>query len=181
MNKAILPIFTFSILFGVYIYLMYVDWTSARCDPDEVCKDGNGCIHYLGRKNKRDEIQDHLDRIDWVAVTNLRTNKIIRAFTQGILMMFFIMVLMWRDWPSVVDILLMVGIATMVGLAISKLYDFHADIYPIYYIKDNTKAIRKKLDLEEEKEPKSPGPIRDIPHHSVIRMDIDDPGDWGEW
>lgn len=178
MSKAILPIFTLSILFGLFIYLTYYDWLSCRCDPNDVCQDGNGCIHHLGRKHKNDEIQDHLDRIDWVASTNMRTNKFLRAFTQGFLTMVFVITLMWKDWPSVVDILLLLGICVLVGLAVGKLYEFHADIYPIYYIKDNTREIRKKLNTEDEQEPKPPGSVKTIPHHSVVKHEIEADYEW---
>lgn len=179
MNKAILPIFTGTILFGLFIYIMYYDWSACRCDPKDVCQDGNGCIHHLGRKHKNDEIQDHLDRIDWVVLTNMRTNKFLRSFAQGFLISFFIFILMWRDWPTLVEIFMMLGIATLIGLSTSKLYEYHADIYPIYYIRDNIKAIREKLELEEEKEPKPPGPVKNIPHTSIVLKEIDE--SWEKW
>lgn len=163
------------ILFILFVYFVYADWQKCRCPPDGPCVDGNGEIHYKGRPHPDDELSHILDRIDWVSTTQLRSNKVMRAYNIAFVSMLIILCLLWRRWPYVYEILILTGAIFLVGLAMAKLYDFHSDIYPIYYIKDNVNQLREIFDAIAN-DPNEPGSIDDIPHHTVIRRELENVG-----
>jgi len=151
---------------------MYADWTSCRCSPDNVCKDGNGEIHYKGRKDENDTVEDLLNRIDWVSSSGLRTNNIMRSFNIAFLCSVFITAILWRKWPKIYEFLIVFGIIFIVTLSLLNLYEFHSGIYPIYYIKDDIQEIRKILNTSA-KDPPKPGELKEVPHHTIVRQKIE--------
>ena len=114
---------------------------------------GKGKIHYKGLGSSDEDLETLLNRIYWVADADGRNTKWKRAYIIAILATFIIFALLYKDIPSIRDILLVLLIIFISVYAIFGYFRFHSDRFSPYYIRKNIIYILDKLNLKYKKPP----------------------------
>jgi hypothetical protein len=126
------------------------------------CCDGNGKSHYYGRWSDQDDVANLLDRIDWLAKNNNLSRFIIeRSYVIGFVTMLAISFAIYNKFLSVHKMVIIIFAVMVIVISVSRFFDFHGGEYPKFYIRDNIRRIRAKLDLK-------PGRVRKPCHVSRL-------------
>tara|TARA_R110002072_G_scaffold45565_6_gene126946 strand:- start:1667 stop:2263 length:597 start_codon:yes stop_codon:yes gene_type:complete len=115
--------------------------------------DGNGTAYAQGRGNDNDTVEELLDRIEWGSYSEQKVNNMYRYAGIVIISTALISILALRKLPKISTIIIIMIAVFVPMMAANSLYYVHGDIYSSYYIKDNAKRLRKKLNSRSYKEP----------------------------
>ena len=118
-----------------------------------IIADGNGTAYAQGRGNDNDTVEELLDRIEWGSYSEQKVNNMYRYAGIVIISTALISILALRKLPKISTIIIIMIAVFVPMMAANSLYYVHGDIYSSYYIKDNAKRLRKKLNSRSYKEP----------------------------
>ena len=133
--------------------------------PDRKAADGNGSAYYHARGHESDSVSQLLDRIDWSAYLEKRTNPLYKEIIVTFIIMALVLLLYEKKLPSPPRLIILFFAIFIPIHATHKMFYTHGGIYNDYYIKNNVHLIRTKLQLEKN-EPTEPHP--DVPHRKLV-------------
>lgn len=142
----------------IFVWMMIENANISRCAPNGKCFDGNGIYQYKGRGYKTEDPEKLLNRVDWLAkhmnCTPLYSSSYIIAYALALGVLFILYASSYYILTPFEYIIILIT-AFVIAFSITNLLNFHANIYPAYYIRTNVDYIRDKLKYKQ-KDPGNP-------------------------
>ncbi len=149
----------------IILYIIQIQTKELSTSSSGRSADGNGDLYYLGRGDKDDSVEMLLNRIEWSSYLFKRTSLWSRILFVTIFIVLLIILVAIRKLPTPSTIVILFFVVFIPVYAAHQFFYTHGDVYNDYYIKNNVKIIRNKLNL-------SPGepddPTSEIPDRPFV-------------
>jgi hypothetical protein len=156
------------VIFVVLIVIIQTQQRELRTDGTQKSTDGNGSLYYYGRGSDGDSVDMLLLRTYWSAYLQKRLERWQRVFLITLFILIILMTIVWKRCPSVPKILVTSSIVFFVIYMLENFMYIHGDIYNDANIRNNTKLLANKLNLDVDFNRKPPAPLSDAPDRVTI-------------
>ena len=161
------------ILIVVIRYILKNQVKELRTDGSQPARDGNGSLYYVGRGSEHESVEILLQRIGWSAYLTRRTSNWERPFLVTVFIVLILtLVQSFQDgqWkmPSVPSLITTGVIVFFVIFMAGSFFFTHGDIYSDFNVRNNTKLIAEKLELDVNFEEPPPIPINGPPDRTLV-------------
>lgn len=145
-----------SLILLTIVLVLAIKFEAKDIYGEKEIKGGNGLMHYKGRGDRGESIDQLLNRIYWVADSDSKNNKWKRAVIVSFVSTIIILLLFFSKVPGNIEVLLLFIIIFVVTIALFGFFRFHSDRFSAYYIRENINRIKEKLELKKYEEPEEP-------------------------
>ena len=139
--------------------------------PGGKCYNGNGKHQYKGRGSNKDSVSTLLSRIDWIGKKGAQYNGYAISFMTAYIILIGIMLVMYgcsEYMLSPWEIIVLILAIYLILFSIGNFMDFHGHRYPMYYLRNNSNLIAKKLGLKLKTKVSKPT-CSGVPHRTIVR------------
>jgi len=167
---------TIFILFSILFFIMISDNANINRCPYEggKCYDGNGKYQYKGRGCKDEPVSTLINRIDWLAKNSYNKPLYSVAYIIAYVLALAVLVVLYATSCYVLSVweyIIILLVAYIITFSLINLIGFHADRYPLYYIRNNISYIADKMNIDL-KEPPHPCDDTKVPFRTYVRDKI---------